>query len=151
MKDGLDRLDLQVIALLEAKGRISNRQISRALSVSEGTVRTRVKRLQADGLLRIIAVRNLDAGGHANAHLAIFVEPGRLREVAAAVAAVAGVVFTAVAVGQCDVVAMCVAESREAVAAIVNDGIATIAGVRRIEMTETVHSVKFVPNLRKLR
>jgi Lrp/AsnC family transcriptional regulator for asnA, asnC and gidA len=147
----LDSLDLSIIEVLERNGRTSNRSISRELGVSEGTVRSRIRRLQEEGLLRIIAVRNISAGGYVSAHLGILVEAGRLREVAEAVAALPEAVFTAIAVGHYDVVAMLLAEGRGAVAAVVNDRIATLPGVRRVESTEAVASVKFVPNLRKLR
>jgi DNA-binding Lrp family transcriptional regulator len=151
MKQGLDALDLSIIQLLEENGRTSNRKVSRVLGVSEGTVRTRIKRLQADGLLRIIAVRNLSRGPFALAHLGILVEPGRLGAVAEEVAAMPEVVFTAIAVGHYDIVAMCLAPGRGALAEVVQDRIATIAGIRRVESTETLRSVKFVPNLRKIR
>src|SRR5206468_3122555 len=82
MKQGLDGLDLSIIEILEHDGRTSNRKVSRSLGVSEGTVRTRIKRLQAEGLLRIIAVRNLSKGPFTLAHLGILVEPGHLRTVA---------------------------------------------------------------------
>jgi DNA-binding Lrp family transcriptional regulator len=151
VNDRLDALDLSIIAVLEGHGRMSNRQISRELGVSEGTVRSRVRRLQSDGLLRIIAVRNLERAPYATAHLAIFATPGCVKETAEAVAAVPEVVFTAIAVGHCDIVAMCLAEGREALIAVINDRLRTIPGVVRIEATETIGSVKFSPNLRKIR
>lgn len=151
MKQRLDDLDLAIIRLLEENGRTSNRKVSRVMGVSEGTVRMRIRRLQADGLLRIIAVRNLSRGPFALAHLGVLVEPGCLRPVAEAIAAMPEVVFTAVAVGHYDIVAMCLAPGRGALAEVVQDRIATIPGIRRLESTETLRSVKFVPNLRKIR
>jgi DNA-binding Lrp family transcriptional regulator len=151
MKEGLDPLDLSIIAVLEGRGRMSNRQISRELGVSEGTVRSRVRRLQSDGLLRIIAVRNLERAPFTTAHLAIFARPGCVKETAEAIAAVPEVVFAAIAAGRCDIVAMCMAEGREALITVINDRLRTIPGVVRIEATETIGSVKFSPNLRKIR
>lgn len=151
MKQGLDQLDLAIVELLERNGRRSNRSISRTLGVSEGTVRTRIKRLQSEGLLRIIAVRNLSRGPFALAHLGILVQPAELQAAADTIAAMPEVVFTAIAIGHYDIVAMCLAEGRGALAAVVHDRIANIPGVRRVESTETLHSVKFVPNLRKIR
>jgi DNA-binding Lrp family transcriptional regulator len=147
----LDSLDLSIVEILEKNGRTSNRKISRILGVSEGTVRTRIKRLHEDGLLRIIAVRNIDAGGYIAGHLGILVQPGCVREVAEAVAMVPETVFSAIAIGHYDVVAMVLAQGRGALAEVLADRIATIPGIRRLETTQGLQSMKFVPNLRKIR
>jgi Lrp/AsnC family transcriptional regulator for asnA, asnC and gidA len=151
MSGSLDQLDLAIVELLEERGRTSNRQIARSLGVSEGTIRARIKRLQAAGLLRIIAVRNLNYGPFALAHLGILVEAGELRSVAAAVAGVPETVFAAIAVGHYDLVAMVMGNDRGHLAEILNDRIACIPGINRIEATETLRSMKFLPNLRKMR
>ena len=144
----LDDVDRGIIAVLEGRGRTSNRMISRALGVSEGTVRTRVKRLQSDGLLKVIAVRSLDP--FVLAHLGVLVEPGHMRSVAGAIQEMPESVFVATAVGRYDIVAMIFAEERLALS-LIRDRVAALPGVHRLESTETVQSVKFVPNLRKIR
>ena len=74
-----------------------------------------------------------------------------MKEAAQAIAAVPEIVFAAIAVGRCDIVAMCLAEGREALIGVINDRLRAIPGVLRIEATETIGSVKFSPNLRKIR
>jgi Lrp/AsnC family transcriptional regulator, regulator for asnA, asnC and gidA len=54
----LDDLDRSIIAELQEDGRRPFREISRSLGVSEGTVRTRVRRLEESGVLRIAAFVN---------------------------------------------------------------------------------------------
>lgn len=144
----LDAVDNGIIGVLEERGRASNRMISRILGVSEGTVRARVKRLQAEGLLKVIAVRSLEP--FALAHLGVLVEPAHLKSVGMAIREMPESVFVATAIGKYDVVAMILAEERLALASV-RDRIAALPGVRRLEATETVSSVKFVPNLRKIR
>lgn len=51
-----DQLDRQIISMLQADGRCSNREIARSLGVPEATVRYRVRRLTESGLLRITAL-----------------------------------------------------------------------------------------------
>ena len=51
----LDEVDRAILERLEEDGRASYRQIARDVGVSEGTVRSRVGRLQRSGVLRILA------------------------------------------------------------------------------------------------
>ena len=49
--DRLDDLDRQIVERLARDARVSNRAIAAELGVTEGTIRTRIKRLQAEGLI----------------------------------------------------------------------------------------------------
>ena len=51
----LDALDRSILAALQLDGRRPFRVIARDLDVSEGTVRTRVRKLEESGVLRILA------------------------------------------------------------------------------------------------
>ena len=51
----LDELDKQIIQELQDNPRRSNRQISKKLGTSEGTIRNRTRRLQKDNLLKLHA------------------------------------------------------------------------------------------------
>jgi Lrp/AsnC family transcriptional regulator for asnA, asnC and gidA len=51
----LDALDRSILAALQLDGRRPFRVIARDLDVSEGTVRTRVRKLEDSGVLRILA------------------------------------------------------------------------------------------------
>ena len=52
----LDSVDSKILAMLQLNGREPYREIARAVGVSEGTVRGRVNRLQANGVLTIAAI-----------------------------------------------------------------------------------------------
>jgi Lrp/AsnC family transcriptional regulator for asnA, asnC and gidA len=49
----VDEIDRSIIRILEENGRVPNNDISARLSISEGTVRNRIKKLTANNFLRI--------------------------------------------------------------------------------------------------
>jgi Lrp/AsnC family transcriptional regulator, regulator for asnA, asnC and gidA len=53
-----DRIDRQVIACLKDNGRISNNEIAIKLSVSEGTIRNRIRKLTENGYLKVRGLIN---------------------------------------------------------------------------------------------
>ena len=59
-----DQTDERILEALQDDGRRSFRDIAREISVSEGTVRTRVRRLQAAGALRFLAFVDPSQLGH---------------------------------------------------------------------------------------
>jgi Lrp/AsnC family transcriptional regulator for asnA, asnC and gidA len=52
----LDSLDRRIIASLAVDGHQSNREVAMRLAINETTVRARVGRLEASGLVRLVAV-----------------------------------------------------------------------------------------------
>ncbi|MDE2618606.1 MAG: Lrp/AsnC family transcriptional regulator [Sphingomonadales bacterium] len=60
-----DLLDRQIAAMLANDARLSFRKIAADLGVTEGTVRGRVKRLQAGGLLKLTPIVDISRAGMA--------------------------------------------------------------------------------------
>ncbi|HSJ58997.1 MAG TPA: response regulator [Anaerolineae bacterium] len=56
MSSNLDSVDRQIVCMLQRDGRTSNVEIARRIGVSEATVRKRLDRLVADGVIRIVAL-----------------------------------------------------------------------------------------------
>ncbi|MBU2511255.1 Lrp/AsnC family transcriptional regulator [bacterium] len=52
----LDKLDCQIVNLLQKDGRLSNTSIAKELGIAEATVRTRLKRLINEKYIKIVAV-----------------------------------------------------------------------------------------------
>lgn len=52
----LDKLDCQIVNLLQTDGRLSNTSIAKQLGIAEATVRTRLKRLINEKYIKIVAV-----------------------------------------------------------------------------------------------
>ena len=65
--DAIDDLDLRVIRLLQQDARSSNRRIAAELGVSEGTIRSRIRRMEEERIIRIQAISDVRASGWAPA------------------------------------------------------------------------------------
>lgn len=55
-----DDTDKKILKLLGEDGRITNNDIARKLSISEGTVRNRIKKLESSGFMKIMGLINPD-------------------------------------------------------------------------------------------
>ena len=67
----MDRTDRQILNLLHRDGRMANVEIARRIGVSEGTVRKRIDRLMADGLLNIRGLVHPEDVGYATRALVL--------------------------------------------------------------------------------
>lgn len=56
----LNDLDRRILDRLAIDARVSNREIARELDVTEGTIRTRLKRLTDENAIQVVAVTNFD-------------------------------------------------------------------------------------------
>jgi Lrp/AsnC family transcriptional regulator for asnA, asnC and gidA len=100
----LDTLDRAILAALQVDGRRPFRVIARDLDVSEGTVRTRVRRLEESGVLRILAfVDPLKLGDALIAILNIHVESAFHEAVAAQLSAWDEVSYVSSVLGAYDI------------------------------------------------
>ena len=130
----LNDLDKRIIKLLQVDGRASNAKIAREVGVSEGTVRRRLRRLIQDNVIHVIAVPNLEEMGYATAALiGIQVEPGKVSEVADAIALLEEAHYVAITLGAFDVFAWVGLESAEQLGTFLRQMVHPIPGVRRTE------------------
>ena len=130
----MDELDRKIIALLQLDGRASNAKIAREVGVSEGTVRRRLRRLVVDDVVKIIAVPNLEQMGYGTAALiGIQTDPGKVDEVAEAMASLEDVHYVSITTGAWDIFTWVGLESTEKLGAFIRAQVGTIAGVRRTE------------------
>ena len=54
----IDKIDMEIISCLNKNGRISNNEIAAKLSVSEGTIRNRIRKLMDNGYLKVKGLVN---------------------------------------------------------------------------------------------
>lgn len=54
----VDKIDIEIISCLNKNGRISNNEIAAKLSISEGTVRNRIRKLSENNYLKVKGLVN---------------------------------------------------------------------------------------------
>ena len=130
----MDELDGKIIRLLQRDGRASNARIAREVGVSEGTVRRRLKRLVQDDVIHVIAVPNMEKMGYGTAALiGLQTDPGRVDEVADAVARLDEAHYVAITTGAYDIFAWVAVESAGELGTFLRSKVGVIPGVRRTE------------------
>ncbi len=130
-------LDDEILALLEQDARASNREISRQLDVSEGTVRHHLKRLIDARALKFGAMVAPEAMNlSCTAFVRLAVSPAFVRSVSAHLVSLEAVTFVGLAVGLYDVVAVVIIEDRQALHRLVQSEIERLPGVTTIDVRE---------------
>jgi Lrp/AsnC family transcriptional regulator for asnA, asnC and gidA len=99
----VDKVDLQIIQILNADGRTPFSQIAQKLGVSTGMIRQRYHRLVQDGVLQVVAVTNpLLMGFTTMAQIGVKVDVGRLEEIAEQIATFDEVIYLVLVTGSYD-------------------------------------------------
>lgn len=143
----LDDTDYRIIALLRADGRLPYRSIARELGLTEATVRARVRRLEDSRTMRVVAVTDIGAAGYGMLlAIGVQVENRSPEEVARELAAIPEVFSVNVVVGAQDLEILMVAEDQDALHRLLQERIATMAGVRRLTPSLAVNVLKNQPD-----
>ncbi|HWV59549.1 MAG TPA: Lrp/AsnC family transcriptional regulator [Sphingopyxis sp.] len=130
----LDDLDHKIIERLGHDARVSNREIGREFDLTEGTIRSRLKRLLDNRVIRVAAVTN--ANRLRNPILAyLWVEADSaadIERVAESLAKLPEIGFVATTLGRADVLAMTLVENGNELTDFLHQTIDKIPGVRRV-------------------
>ena len=140
----LDELDHKIIEAFGRDGRASNRQIAMELEITEGTIRTRVKRLQRRSLIHFTTVRSFRFAGSPNlVMLGIYCDNVRVPEIADALAAMPEISCVIVMLGRYNILAMGLFTSVEDVDNLLTSKIRRMPGFKRVETSIAIHNVKY--------
>jgi DNA-binding Lrp family transcriptional regulator len=143
----LDEVDLAIIELLRADGRLPYRAIARELGLTEATVRSRVRRLEDSNTMRVVAVTDIEAAGYDMLlAVGIQVESRSPEAVARDLAAIPEVFSVNVVVGTHDIEILVVAENQAALDELLNGQLAMLPGVRRLTPALAVDVLKNQPD-----
>jgi DNA-binding Lrp family transcriptional regulator len=143
--EAVDDLDLRIIEALQHDARSSNRSIAAELGVSEGTVRTRLRRMEDERLVRIRAVSDvLSFGLRAAAFIGVHVDANSIQSVADGLTEIEGVAAIIRSLGEFDFVLIVLADSREVLLDRLLNGVQRLPGIRATETFENVATVKHV-------
>ena len=103
----IDKIDRKILEYLSEDARISNREIASAMDLTEGTVRGRIKRLQSENIIRIMAIADVRVQtGYDSpmmAYLGIHADLKEIKGVADAIAKLPFVRFAATMLGRYDI------------------------------------------------
>lgn len=131
----LTGLDREIISHLQVDGRMSSREIARHTGVSDVTVRTRLKRLEDGGLLRIGAlVDPWRTGQIASVAYLGFAEVHNLDTLSKSLCEHPNITFCATSVGNHGVVATVAAQSHDRMTQLVTDSLWKLKGARRLHV-----------------
>ena len=130
----LDELDHQIIDRLSHDARVSNREIGREFGLTEGTIRSRLKRLLDNKVIRVSAVTN--ANNLRNPILAyLWIEANSARDIQALaerLAELPEITFVSTMLGRADVLAMTLVENGNELIEFLHQTVDKIPGVRRV-------------------
>lgn len=139
----MDPLDEKLIAALRDDGRKSNVDLARELGVSEGTVRTRLARLRADGTLRILAVTDhRKLGLVVPVVFSIQTDVGKAEAVGQRLAKLQELELVELVTGTHDVIAVGFFRSNDELAEFLAASLWKIAGIRRIDTSHVLRILK---------
>ena len=140
----LDELDHRIIELLTLDARVSNRQIAAQLGVTEGTIRGRVKRLEQENCIRLTAVTNgAFAGSPKVVLIGVKAVHGELKAVAQKIAAMTEIRCVIIMLGRYDILAIGLFTALEDIVDIANNRILALPGVRHVETSIAVKTLKY--------
>ncbi|WP_321392556.1 Lrp/AsnC family transcriptional regulator [Emcibacter sp.] len=144
-KREIDDVDRMILEHLSRDARMSNREIASHIGVTEGTVRGRIKQLQNEKIIKITAVTSTpqQANNYIMAYLGIRADLDRLKDVAKEVADFEFIRFAATMLGRYDILAFAVVSSGNELLDVVNDQVMRVDGVRHVETTLAVQSLKY--------
>ena len=140
----LDDLDRRIIDLLAHDARVSNRQIAEQLGVTEGTIRGRVKRLEKDNCIRFTAVTNVAfAGAPKVVLIGVHAAHGELTALSQRIAAMPEIRCVIITLGRYDILAIGLFTQLEEVVDVANNRILALPGVRHVETSIAVKTLKY--------
>jgi DNA-binding Lrp family transcriptional regulator len=140
----LDELDRRIVDLLTIDARVSNRQIAAQLGVTEGTIRGRINRLEEGGAIRLTAVTNVSFAGSPKVVLiGILAQHGELQEVSRQIAAMPEIRCVILMLGRFDILAVGLFSALEDIVEVANNRILELPGVRHVETSIAVKTLKY--------
>lgn len=140
----LDDLDRRIVEKLARDARVSNRQIAAELKVTEGTIRSRIKRLQAERLIQFTVVTDFRVAGSPNlVMMGIQADPSRVGALAKQLADIPEINCVIVLLGRYSLMAMGLFNSIEQLNSLIFSRIRVLEGVREVETSISVHNVKY--------
>jgi len=147
----LDALDRKIVDKLARDARVSNRAIAAELGITEGTIRMRIKRLQAEGLIQFTVVQDFRlAGSPSLCMLGIDVEPSQVASVAEELKQMEEISCVVLMLGRYSILAMGLFTNIEQLNELVMTRIRSLPGVQKVETSISIHNLKYEAGVAKI-
>ena len=147
----IDDLDREIIHRLSQDARMSNRKIATDLGFTEGTIRTRVRRLEDESYIRFTVVTNTAHLRRSQiAHIGVHAEQGDIQVVADKIAEMPEINVVAILLGRFDIMAIGIFEGLDAVHHTASNEILALPGVRLVETSLIVNVTKYDHRIAKI-
>lgn len=143
---GLDATDVEILRHLWHDARESNQRIANQLAVSEGTIRSRIKKMIDDGAIRIQAISNMDSLTQTTPTLALLglhVDPKQVDRIAEALSDLRETGYVAKMLGSHDIIVLLFAEDRDRLGELFLKHVRAMAGVHQIDASYPIQFAKF--------
>jgi Lrp/AsnC family transcriptional regulator for asnA, asnC and gidA len=143
MRHRIDATERRMIELLQQDGRLTVTQMARNLGVTEVTARRKLKRLLADGIVRVVAtVDPFDVGYETPVIIGLKVERGKLDDVAERLSALPQVRYIGASTGRVDLIIEVVTRTNQDLADFLLNQLAAIDGISDSETNLIVRIYK---------
>ncbi|WP_179041759.1 Lrp/AsnC family transcriptional regulator [Sphingobium lactosutens] len=144
-------LDQRIVAKLARDARISNRAIAAELGVTEGTIRTRIRKLQSEGLIQFTVVTDFRMAGSPNlCMLGIDADPSHISDLARRLSEIPEITCVVALLGRYSLLAMGLFTNIEQLNDLMTDHIRSLPGVQRVEASISVHNLKYEAGIAKI-
>ncbi len=139
-----DRIDLQIIETLRQDGRTPNKSIAKLLNVSETTIASRIRSMTERNVMRVTLQRDIYSLGYQfHGFLDLYIAGRSVNDIAQDIGVIDGVLAIAVYLGSPDILVTFGARDREDLSRIIDDEIAKVAGIERVDSCVALDIRKF--------
>ncbi len=139
----LDKLDCQIVNLLQNDGRMSNTSIAKELGIAEATVRTRLKRLISEKYIKIVAVGDpYKLGFSITGNIKIRIDTKKKDNVVSALSKLKEAVYINLMTGSMDVDVDFIVKSLDQLNDLIYNKISKIEGIINTETSLIMEQVK---------
>ena len=139
----IDELDEAIIAEFQRDGRQSNREAARRLNISEGAVRQRLKRLQANKVVVFsLLVDTASSGNHFGAVFRINVAPSHMERLLRNAEALDEVTYLVECAGRYNVAGFISTKDQRSALELVDKHFLSAKGVNRVDVIQLARQIK---------
>jgi DNA-binding Lrp family transcriptional regulator len=148
----LNSVDRALIDELKKDCRATNRALARALDVTEQTVASRVRRLEKNKMLKVIAVVGRTLHGYnSRIHFGILTSGRSPRQVATELANIPNVIMIAVCFGRYELVGVLLAHTDQDAMRVLAERFGKVKGIQNIELLIDVEHLHYTVDYAMLR